>query len=872
MDKTGNLLPTALNMALDANLPITKYNISELALKVSSYYLKNNRPGYALETAIFIDEDERKRFYRSNGFINEYVNLLQETKNLSELYRFLKGCKNFEEGANIAMKFNDITNYIILRLMTIRSKLLQNQIVSCQVYSIDTQQNDAIELHLLLQKTKDDHLQQELLYYITVLEGRKNHTDLKGYFKIKAFDLHVNVFKDDADVPTIFKNLRSLLSLHNNNLNPCMIKFFDVLNIGDKYYISPLMLQELELCVSDTKVYKRDEFGMAIMNGSQLQALFRKHNKSIAEKWLKIVDEILGYKDDKYKEQYHKFSSYVKVPDITNVIYYYINNIERKYYYDSFHINCNCPIVLGNDISVMLKNLLSFPWICYIPAVHKSVETFTWNPAIKSAIKSGIGQIEIKGFVEKWVFHGVYQKISSFINFTEETIYSCLSTEIEMIELSPVVSKLEIITIGLLGIFSNSNCDHKIVLPQSYEIVTGFFDSVNDYSLFSLITNLKMNSTDILLFLRSIVDILLGDMHSKSMLSMAISMKYSDNYPILYQFERCFVLALTLLGNLASYENNFYMLFNQSFKFLKTLTNKLRPHQKDFIPVINKIVNATTTKEVFIIINTIQQFYKRSMVTFNHHNSCFKKVLPAKYPCFQLYAKPKIFEGPVFTESTPLINIMQDKPIITHKDAKEDPKSCTIHDSEIKTSTLCEKQVLPAKFPLHPKPNVTEEPVFAESAPLNAMQDKPIAIRKDDKEDQKSFILHDNEVKPISKKTIYKKQELPAKFPCFPLIYPKPKISKEPDFAESASLITMRVKPTVTHKDDKEDPKISMMHDSEVKSISNATLYKKQGSVEHNKPNPVPRELKLLPYFMLTKEEKTSYGHIHIDKQVTKNS
>ena len=869
MDKTESLLPTALNMALDANSPIAKYHKSELALKTSNYYLRNNRPGYALETAIFIDVDERKRFYKSNGFIDEYINLLQKTENLSELYWFLKGCKNFEEGANIAMKFNDITNYIILRIMTIRSKLIQNQNVSCQIYSIEAQQNDAMELHLLFKKTEDYYLQQQLLYYITVLEGRSNHTDLKEYFKIKAFDLRVNVFKDDADVPTIFKNLRLLLNLHNNNysdLNLCMIKFFDVLKIGQKYYISPLMLQELR--VSDTKVYncKRDEFGMAIMNRLQLQALFRKHTKSFAEKWLKILDKILGYKDDKYNERYHKFYSYVKVSDIINVIHYYINNIERKYYYDTFHIGCNCPNILGNDISVMLKNLLSFPWICYIQVVHKSVETFTWNPAIKSAIYSAIGQVEVEEFIEKWIFHGVNQQISNFIIFIEETIDSCLSTEIEMIELSPVVSKLEIITIGLLGIFSNINSEHEIVLPQSYEMVTNIFDSVNDYSFFSLITNSKMDSTDILLYyLRLIVEILLGDMHSKSLLSMAISMKYPDNYPKQYQFERCLVLALTLLGNLASYENDFYMLFYQSFKFLKTLTNKLRSHQKDFIPIINKIVNAFTTREVFIIINTIQQLHKRNMVIFNHPNSCFKKVLPANFPCFPLYSKPKVAQESIFAENAPLFNTMQDKSI-THKDDKEDPKSSIIHDSEIKPSTVCKKQVLPEKFPLYPKPKITEEPVVADSAPLNTMQDKPIVVRKNDKGDTRSSA---SEVKPTSKATIYRKQVPPVHIPCFQLIYPKPKISKEP---ESASLSTVQGKPTITHKDDKEDPKSSIMHDTEVKSISKATLHKKQGSVEHIRPNPVPRELKLQPYFMLTKEEKASYGQVHIDKQVTKNS
>jgi len=47
----------------------------------------------------------------------------------------------------------------------------------------------------------------------------------------------------------------------------------------------------------------------------------------------------------------------------------------------------------------------------------------------------------------------------------------------------------------------------------------------------------------------------------------------------------------------------------------------------------------------------------------------------------------------------------------------------------------------------------------------------------------------------------------------------------------------------------------------------NASLNTTQG--KHIK---VPRELKLLPHFMLTKEQKALYGQFHIDEQVKKNS
>ena len=90
-----------------------------------------------------------------------------------------------------------------------------------------------------------------------------------------------------------------------------------------------------------------------------------------------------------------------------------------------------------------------------------------------------------------------------------------------------------------------------MVILQSYEIATGFFNSVNNYRLFSLITASEMSSADIYFF-HLIIKILLDDTLLKSMLSMAACVEYPNDYPIQYQFECSLVLVLTLLGNLAS--------------------------------------------------------------------------------------------------------------------------------------------------------------------------------------------------------------------------------------------------------------------------------------------------------------------------------
>ena len=795
MDRTGNLLPAALRMVRNADPPKPESYISNLALKTCSHYLKDNKPGYALQTAVLIVVDERIRFYKNNGFVDECINLLQEIRRLSELYQYLKGCNKFEEGANIAKKFDDTSNHIIFVLMTIRSKLIQN--IGHRTYSKTAQQNDAKQLRSLLKSTHDYYLQEELLYYIALLEGRNNHMDLNGYFKVKAFDVYVNKFESDLSkfsVPVLFENLHLLLYIHKSRLDEYMVKFFDVLHIEGKYYICPLIL--LELHVSHTKAYKKDEDGMIVMNESQLQALFQNHTKSLARNWLKVLDKILEYKE----ENNRVFSSYVKIEDIMNVIQNYTNAIVSKYYYDKFNIRC--PKTLKSDASVILTNLLNLPWACYIPVIHPSVRRLTRNYAVDYAFQQ-FGIMDSKKFVEKWVFHGNIQQFINFTTFAEEHTNLCFSSKIKMSHLSPVVSKLEIITLGLLGNFSQIHSEHEVVIPQSYEIATRFFDSINDYTLFSLLADSEMKSTDILYLFHKIIKILLGDTLFKSMLSMGVCMDYPDSYPVQYQFERCFVLALTLLGNLAPYlATDINKLFQQSFKFLATLTVKFKSHQKKFIPLINKAINASTTKEVFTIISTIQELHFRGMVTFDFVKSCFKMISAKNFPCFPLYFKPENKEV-ILPTDTPDPELL---PSFSKEESISQPT--TVVPEKIPLTIPQQKQDKGVTLE-HTLPKESE----CADSKVGAVTPDSVAIKKVSHKGA-SYIPLPINVKNIAQPT-----------------------------------------PTHDHEDDAKDPKSPITRDSEVKL--SPTIHK---------DTRVPRELKLLPHFMLTKEQKDLYGHLHIDK------
>ena len=782
MDETGSLLPTALKMVVNTNPSKPESVVSDIALKTANFYLQNDKCVNALEAAGFISVDERIHFYKCNGFDDEFVDLLQKTKRLPELYRFLKGHSKFEEGKNIAEKLCDINGKITFALMNIRLKL---QNINHPVYSQVAQQNDANELCLLSKNTKDDFLQQQLLYYITLLKGRDDwnviQKELNGYFKIKIFNLHVNMFENNPskfNVLDFFKNLSLLLDLHESE-SECMLKFFDVQNNKGKCYICPLML--LELHIFDAKKYKKDLDGMIIMNESELQTVFRKHTKSFAANWLRILDKIVGYKEEKHSI----FSSYVKAKDIIKLLYYYRNVIECKYYYKHFEIRC--PKTLNIDVCTMLRNLLNVSWICYVPITHESVQSLTKNHAIKSYFR----QLKLKNstdflsFAKKWVFHGSNEHVFDFTMFAIETISSYFSiklSEIKMIDLSPVISNLEMITIGLLGIYSERNSEHQIIIPQCYEIVTEFFDEMNSVNLFFHLANSKLNSDDVLDLVHMIIEILVGDMHLKSMLSMTLRMKYPDDYPLQYQFERCFVLALTLLGNLAPYLTDIVCIMQQSFEFLKDPAHKFKTHQKDLMPMVNKAIGASTTKEVFLIINAIQQLHNRNMIAFDFINNSFKTVLPRNFPCSPLHCKADIIV----------------------------PQSLSSKDYHTVQSTA-----------VFPWPEI--------SSPLH-----------------KESTLEEKSIKPTV--AVLELSRIS-------------KVKLSPLHKESTS----EEKPT--------KPTAVVQEISHISKVKLSSLHEESASVEEpTKPTTVPRELKLLPHFMLTKDEKALFSHIHIDKQVAKNS
>ena len=623
-------------MGLTSEPSDPEHSVSKSALEAANYYIRIGKPEHAKRTvATLVDTKDRLEFYRSEGFIDETVEHLLENRKIDELYRVLKGNNRFEEGANIALKFNDIENHIIFLLLDLKGKLWTHD----ASYTELEKQDDIQKLQLLEQKTDKYYTKEQINYCLAVLknnpEDYNNILDTSyGFMKLITFDAFLNAFKPKNNVIPILKNLGFLLRLHKSHqkelkyVDVRMKKFYHikVFNRDGEYKSNfpPIMLLKLQV-----NTYEIDIDGNVTMPFKKLKELLDSHTRSIAKSWLKVLDELLG----KNKTD---FNQCVMVKDMIKALRYCTNLISCKYYYEQFGVNyakeLDYPVT-----ETMLLNVLSLPWVCYIPNDHRAVEVFLGVPVISDLFD----QLR---FPEKWAFQGNTKQFYNFKKFAKETIDRYSSSVPSDEKLASFASELEIITIGLLAAFSIINKDNCVVIPQSYVMVTEWFNEINPCRFFPLLRKPSIKCEDAFDLFLKIIRMLLGNDPFTNILARACIMKYPDHYPVQYQFERCLVLALTLFGNLAPLlEDDVRNLFQSSLQTIDKLSSTIQAqntsHPREFRCLIFDAANAVTTDELFIVIYKIQKLYSRKMVKLNLQvkEKPFEVVEPIDFPSFLLY-------------------------------------------------------------------------------------------------------------------------------------------------------------------------------------------------------------------------------------------
>lgn len=222
------------------------------------------------------------------------------------------------------------------------------------------------------------------------------------------------------------------------------------------------------------------------------------------------------------------------------------------------------------------------------------------------------------------------------------------------------VSMLEIISVGLLGVLQASGAhvgysEILVIVPQMYEHAVQLFDDLNagergkNMCLLAAVVHtvtktpakkLEKLYLDALRLLQRIVWILVGlEVPSFNILTYAQGRSVYNN-----GFERCFVLCLCLLGNLAplivdkdiqAIHSSICSLAINMQHLQSTLQD--RPH---LLNAIKQMAMASDVKDVFYIVQDLQQKYSSYMVclryTYDVKPFVFNRIEPRYFPQFTL--------------------------------------------------------------------------------------------------------------------------------------------------------------------------------------------------------------------------------------------
>ena len=443
-----------------------------MALKTAKYYIKCGKPGHARETTQLIELEERLRFYKQENWIVEVVELLQANRRLPELYRYLKGNNRFEDGANIAYKFKNFDDHFCFVLMDIKQKSLNPDF-----YTDETKSQDIKTL------TKFQGGDVDCILAILGCDAQKClilHEKLEGYRKAEVFNMYVNALQSNPErmsIRTVFKNLRHLLHIYKSNSDGPrgdMIKHFHVeIQNEDEYWVPPLTLHMLGSTEPKKKKHL-DLDGMLMLTEGQLKSLFTTKIKSIAKTWLEMLHKVVEKENESsvtLSEQ-RLFWAFLSKHALRIEYRYYLEQFGFKFETTGDGTPCSA--------TQMLLSMLNLEWICYIPIGHPEVQSnfikdITDPRTVVSKVfkQTKLPCMNIQGFLEQWMFQGSTKRLKfyykSFSEFAADTIQMYREiTESDNPNIDRIVSELEVVTIGLLGIVSQLEGHwHKVILPQS---------------------------------------------------------------------------------------------------------------------------------------------------------------------------------------------------------------------------------------------------------------------------------------------------------------------------------------------------------------------------------------------------------------------
>lgn len=282
------------------------------------------------------------------------------------------------------------------------------------------------------------------------------------------------------------------------------------------------------------------------------------------------------------------------------------------------------------------------------------------------------------------------------------------------------VSMLEIISVGLLGVLQASGAhvgygDITVIIPQLYEHAVQFFDdlnvsekSKNMWMLTAVVQTVAKTPAkkleklymDSLRLLQRIVCILVGlEVPSFNILTYALGRSIYNN-----GFERCFVLCLCLLGNLAPLiVNKDLQAIHSSVCSLAMNLQHLQSTLQDQPHLLNAIKHtamATDVKEVFCVVRDIQQRYSSHVVNMRYGYGIkpfvFTRIESRFFPQHGLQPLPMLVQQFATTAQQPTI-----APIGSHISANNSKNDLQTHN--VPNFTMGFPTIDSPSLPMRPK-------------------------------------------------------------------------------------------------------------------------------------------------------------------------
>ena len=319
LDKTGKMLPKALQLALDYTKTVPDKSlgvgcsVNEIAQRTAHYYLEKDETRKAIDCVKYFSKVKDKVNFFKNAeskakapeLFNKAINVLLEAGYYDDLYHLLKGKEKFERGAEIAEQLQNSHVCCEFLLLLAKKKLLKDE------YTKDEKEEEATMLEKACNKL--DCTDKSFMLQVELICGILREKPLVCFNVCKKFITNINHFGAiealnaaiclktpiDLDIHNItvivnclqiaFKivnEIKSSTKLSSQHLQHCR-KFYLFEQSEDTFFLPPQQYYWVP-ALKNEHLPQPDSDGMVQFNEHKTYKILEQHITGITHKWLQL--------------------------------------------------------------------------------------------------------------------------------------------------------------------------------------------------------------------------------------------------------------------------------------------------------------------------------------------------------------------------------------------------------------------------------------------------------------------------------------------------------------------------------------------------------------------------------------------------------